>query len=41
MAIPHKTAAFSNLSKVVNLPAPKAVETVDPEGGERRRRRRG
>jgi uncharacterized 2Fe-2S/4Fe-4S cluster protein (DUF4445 family) len=41
MAIPHKTAIFENLSKVVNLPAPKAVETADPDGGERRRRRRG
>ena len=41
MAIPHKTAVFANLSKVVSLPAPKAVETADPEGGERRRRRRG
>jgi uncharacterized 2Fe-2S/4Fe-4S cluster protein (DUF4445 family) len=41
MAIPHKTAFFENLAKVVSLPAAKAVETADPDGGERRRRRRG
>ena len=40
MAIPHKTAAFPNLSKAVTLPAPKAVQTPD-DGSDRRRRRRG
>ena len=41
MAIPHKTAAFPNLAKVVTFPAPKEVPTTDDQGGERRRRRRG
>jgi uncharacterized 2Fe-2S/4Fe-4S cluster protein (DUF4445 family) len=41
MAIPHKTAVFSNLAKVVPLPPPKDIQTTDDSGGERRRRRRG
>ena len=41
MAIPHKTAPFPNLSKVVSLPAVKEVVTSGDDGGERRRRRRG
>ncbi len=40
MAIPHKTAVFTNLTKVVTLPPPKEVQTMDDSGGERRRRRR-
>ncbi len=39
MAIPHKTAAFPNLSRAVKLPAPKEATTFD-DGGARRRRRR-
>jgi uncharacterized 2Fe-2S/4Fe-4S cluster protein (DUF4445 family) len=41
MAIPHKTAVFANLTKVVTLPPPKDVQTMGDDGGERRRRRRG
>jgi uncharacterized 2Fe-2S/4Fe-4S cluster protein (DUF4445 family) len=41
MAIPHKTARFDNLAKVVTLPEHKTIETPDASGGERRRRRRG
>jgi uncharacterized 2Fe-2S/4Fe-4S cluster protein (DUF4445 family) len=41
MAIPHKTAAYPNLSQVVKLPEPKVIETAEADGGERRRRRRG
>ena len=41
MAIPHKTARFNNLAKVVTLPEHKTIETPDASGGERRRRRRG
>jgi uncharacterized 2Fe-2S/4Fe-4S cluster protein (DUF4445 family) len=40
MAIPHKTAVFANLAKVVTLPPPKDVQTLGDDGGERRRRRR-
>jgi uncharacterized 2Fe-2S/4Fe-4S cluster protein (DUF4445 family) len=41
MAIPHKTAPFTNLMQVVKLPEIKVIETLDASGGERRRRRRG
>jgi uncharacterized 2Fe-2S/4Fe-4S cluster protein (DUF4445 family) len=41
MAIPHKTAEFAELSKVVSLPPVKDIQTTDDSGGERRRRRRG
>jgi uncharacterized 2Fe-2S/4Fe-4S cluster protein (DUF4445 family) len=41
MAIPHKTAEFVNLKKVVTLPPVKEIIVADDEGGERRRRRRG
>ncbi len=41
MAIPHKTAPFTNLATVVTLPDIKIIETPDAAGGERRRRRRG
>lgn len=41
MAIPHKTAVFANLAKVVTLPPPKEVQTLGDDGGERRKRRRG
>ena len=41
MAIPHKTAAYPELAKVVELPARKpSRERGAGEGGERRRRRR-
>ncbi len=40
MAIPHKTAAFTNLEKVLKLPVQKSVQTADSDGNERRRRRR-
>jgi uncharacterized 2Fe-2S/4Fe-4S cluster protein (DUF4445 family) len=39
MAIPHKTAAFPNLARVVTLPERKEPEPVGTDG--RRRRRRG
>jgi uncharacterized 2Fe-2S/4Fe-4S cluster protein (DUF4445 family) len=40
MALPHKPAAYPELSKVVTLPAPRLPEPPgDGEG--RRRRRRG
>jgi len=39
MAIPHKTALFSELAKVVRLPEVKMIQPAD-DGGERRRRRR-
>ncbi len=41
MAMPHKTAAFSNLKKVVTLPPIKEVVTLGDDGGARRARRRG
>ncbi|MFO0994613.1 MAG: ASKHA domain-containing protein [Hyphomicrobiales bacterium] len=41
MAIPHKTAFFANLAQVVTFPAPKTIDPPEPDGGERRRRRRG
>ena len=43
MAIPHKTAAYPELSKAVTLPAraKPARARGEGEGGERRRRRRG
>ena len=42
MAIPHKTAAYPELSKAVDLPARKpSRERGEGEGGERRRRWRG
>ena len=40
MAIPHKTALYPNLSRVVVFPPDKVVQTTDDSGGERRRRRR-
>jgi uncharacterized 2Fe-2S/4Fe-4S cluster protein (DUF4445 family) len=40
MAIPHKTAPFSNLGKTVKLPAAKEAVVSGSDGGERRRRRR-
>ena len=39
MAIPHKTADFVNLKKVVTLPPIKTILQPDDEGGGRRRRR--
>jgi uncharacterized 2Fe-2S/4Fe-4S cluster protein (DUF4445 family) len=39
MAIPHKTADFKNLKRVVTLPPTKVVATADEDGGGRRRRR--
>ncbi len=41
MAMPHKTADFANLKKVVTLPPIKHVETLGDDGGVRRARRRG
>ena len=41
MAIPHKTAAYANLRRVVELPQPKEVAAPSGEEGGRRRRRRG
>jgi uncharacterized 2Fe-2S/4Fe-4S cluster protein (DUF4445 family) len=41
MAIPHKTAPFTELRKVLTLPPVKAVETPGDDGGARRVRRRG
>ena len=41
MAIPHKTAPYPNLSKVVTLPPVKEISTLDDGGGERRKQRRG
>jgi uncharacterized 2Fe-2S/4Fe-4S cluster protein (DUF4445 family) len=41
MAMPHKTAEFTNLKKVVTLPPHKDVETLGDDGGARRVRRRG
>lgn len=42
MALPHKTAEFANLKKVVTLPPVKEVSSGgDDEDGGRRRRRRG
>ena len=40
MAIPHKTAAYPNLRKVVDLPAPKVVAQSTAEGGRERKSRR-
>jgi uncharacterized 2Fe-2S/4Fe-4S cluster protein (DUF4445 family) len=39
MALPHKTADFVNLKKVVTLPPLKTVVVADEDGGGRRRRR--
>ncbi|MDE2386000.1 MAG: DUF4445 domain-containing protein [Alphaproteobacteria bacterium] len=39
MAIPHKTADFRNLKRVVTLPPVKVISAQDDEGGGRRRRR--
>ncbi len=39
MAIPHKTADFVNLKRVVTLPPIKTIVQADDEGGGRRRRR--
>ena len=42
MAIPHKTAAYPELAKAVDLPARKSsCGSGEGEGGDRRRRRRG
>jgi uncharacterized 2Fe-2S/4Fe-4S cluster protein (DUF4445 family) len=41
MAMPHKTADFANLKKVVTLPPHKDVVTLGDDGGARRARRRG
>jgi uncharacterized 2Fe-2S/4Fe-4S cluster protein (DUF4445 family) len=41
MAMPHKTAEFTNLKKVVTLPPLKDVVTLGDDGGARRVRRRG
>ena len=41
MAIPHKTAPSTNLSKVVTLPPIKEIVTLGDDGGTRRARRRG
>jgi uncharacterized 2Fe-2S/4Fe-4S cluster protein (DUF4445 family) len=41
MAMPHKTADFVNLKKVVTLPPHKDVVTLGDDGGARRARRRG
>jgi len=38
MAVPHKTDPYLELSKVVNLPAPKPKAEGDAAGGERKRR---
>ena len=40
-AIPHKTAVYANLMKVVTLPLIKEISTLDDGGGERRKRPRG
>ena len=40
MAFPHKTAPFTNLAKVVNLPMPKTIDAPTDSGGRKRRRRR-
>lgn len=40
MAIPHKTAPYPNLSKVVTLPPIKTITASDDQGGGTRRRRR-
>ncbi len=39
MSIPHKTASYPNLTKVVTLPPPKVLVQSGPEGRERRSRR--
>ncbi len=41
MALPHKTADFVNLKKVLTLPPHKDVVTLGDDGGARRVRRRG
>ncbi|MFK7945434.1 MAG: ASKHA domain-containing protein [Paracoccaceae bacterium] len=41
IAVPHKTAAFPHLTKVVQLPDLPAMGGADDGGGRRRRRRRG
>ncbi len=41
MAIPHKTADFVNLKRVVTLPPVKVITVGDEDGGGRPRRRRG
>jgi uncharacterized 2Fe-2S/4Fe-4S cluster protein (DUF4445 family) len=40
MSIPHKTAEYPNLRKVVELPAPKVLAQSSPDGRERRNRRK-
>ncbi len=40
MGLPHSTAAFPELSKVVQLPAPKAPSAASSTNGRERRRRR-
>ena len=40
MSIPHKTADYPNLRKVVELPAPKVLAQSSPDGRERRNRRK-
>jgi len=40
MALPHKTAAFPNLSEAVRLPEPSPTTSADPTDGRRRRRRK-
>jgi uncharacterized 2Fe-2S/4Fe-4S cluster protein (DUF4445 family) len=40
MAIPHKTAEYPNLRRVVDLPAPKTVSRETAAGGRTRRNRR-
>ena len=39
MSIPHKTASYPNLTKVVTLPAPKVLAQSTSDGRERRNRR--
>ena len=41
MALPHKTADFVNLKKVLTLPPHKDMVTLGDDGGARRARRRG
>ena len=41
MAIPHKTAAYPNLSRVVTLPAARVVQAGEADARGRRRARRG
>jgi uncharacterized 2Fe-2S/4Fe-4S cluster protein (DUF4445 family) len=41
MALPHKTAPYPNLARVVTLPAPKEVLATAEGEARRARRRRG